>query len=89
MQCWFLRFYCKVGKTKLRCVACSVWLMCYGEWAVIRNLGGSRSCCVLGRDCTEVRRYKKLSTRTHEQQLWITSDEEEPHECRKVGSDQV
>ena len=34
--------------------------MCYGEWAVIRNLGGSRSCCVLGRDCTEVRRYKKL-----------------------------
>ena len=44
MQCWFLRF----------------WLMCYGEWMVIRNLGGSQSCCVLGRDGTEVRRYKKL-----------------------------
>ena len=24
---------------------------------MIRNLGGSQSCCVLGRDCTEVRRY--------------------------------
>ena len=35
--------------------------MCYGEWMVIRNLGGSQSCCVLGRDCTEVRRYKKTS----------------------------
>ena len=30
--------------------------------------------------------YTNISTRTHEQQLWITSDEEEPQECRKVGS---
>ena len=60
MQCWFLRFYCKVGETKLRCVACSVWLMCYGEWVVIHNVGGSQSCCVLGRDCTEVRRYNNF-----------------------------
>ena len=28
---------------------------------MIRNVGGSQSCCVLGRDCTEVRRYKKTS----------------------------
>ena len=34
--------------------------MCCGEWEVIRNVSGSQSCCVLGRDCTKVRRYKKL-----------------------------
>ena len=28
---------------------------------MIRDLGGSQSCCVLGLDCTEVRRYKKTS----------------------------
>ena len=27
---------------------------------MIRNAGGSQSCCVLGRDCTKVRRCKKL-----------------------------
>ena len=35
-------------------------LMCYGEWVVIRNVGGSQSCCVLARDCTKVYIYNYI-----------------------------
>ena len=49
----------------------------------VRNVSGSQSCCVLGRDCTKVRRYKLETSLLHDNELMRLLTE--MVSCRIIG----